>query len=127
MDTASAIQLATIIAGGVTSSVIVQLVKRYIHSEWRLPFSLVLSAVVSVSAIWLTGGFTSPASAAVIIAAIMGVAQTVYAIIAKAYVDLDTTPVSVTAAPQPVVMDETVAPVTVDEKALDATQASTTA
>lgn len=127
MDTASAIQLATIIAEGVTSSVIVQLVKRYIPSEWRLPFSLALSAVVSVAAIWLTGGFTSPTSAAVIIAAIMGVAQTVYAIIAKAYVDLDTAPVTVTAAPQPAIVEEGIAHVTVAEKALDATQASTTA
>ena len=127
MDTASAIQLATILAGGVTSSIIVQLTKKYIPSEWRLPFSLVLSAVISVAALWLTGGFTSPTSAAVIIAAIMGVAQTVYAIIAKAYVDLDTSPVSVTATPQPAIVEETTAPVTVDEKALDATQASTTA
>jgi type III secretory pathway component EscU len=127
MDTVSAIQLATILAGGVTSSVIVQLVKRYIISEWRLPFSLALSAVISVVALWLTGGFVSPTSAAVIIAAIMGVAQTVYAIIAKAYVDLDTSPVSVTATPQPVVVSSTTAPVTVDEKALSATQASTTA
>jgi hypothetical protein len=127
MDTVSAIQLATILAGGVTSSVIVQLVKRYITSEWRLPFSLALSAVISVVALWLTGGFGSPTSAAVIIAAIMGVAQTVYAIIAKAYVDLDTSPVSVTATPQPAIVEETTTPVTVDEKALDATQASTTA
>ena len=127
MDTVSAIQLATILAGGVTSSIIVQLVKRYIPSEWRLPFSLVLSAVISVAALWLTGGFTSPTSAAVITAAIMGVAQTVYAIIAKAYVDLDTTPVSVTATPQPAVISSTTTPVTVDEKALAATQASTTA
>lgn len=127
MDTVSAIQLATILAGGVTSSVIVQLVKRYITSEWRLPFSLALSAVISVIALWLTGGFTSPTSAAVIIAAIMGVAQTVYAVIAKAYVDLDTTPVTLTSAPEPAVATVSVTPTTEEDKALDAVQAATTA
>ncbi|GAA6122561.1 hypothetical protein BPY_06690 [Bifidobacterium psychraerophilum] len=127
MDTASAIQLATILAGGVTSSVIVQLIKKYIPSEWRLPFSLALSAVISIVALWLTGGFTSPTSAAVIIAAIMGVAQTVYAVIAKAYVDLDTTPVTLTSTPEPVVATVSDAPATEEDKALDATQAATTA
>lgn len=127
MDTVSAIQLATILAGGVTSSIIVQLVKRYIPSEWRLPFSLVLSAVISVAALWLTGGFTSPTSAAVIIAAIMGVAQTVYAVIAKAYVDLDTTPVTITSTPEPAPATVSDVPVVEDEKALEATQAANTA
>lgn len=99
MDTVSAIQLATILAGGVTSSVIVQLVKRYIPSEWRLPFSLVLSGAIALLALWLTGSFQSPLNATVITAAVMGVAQTIYAVIAKAYVDLDTTPVSVSSTP----------------------------
>ena len=127
MDTTTAMQLATVLAGGVTSSVIVQLVKRYISSEWRLPFSLVLSGVIALLALWLTGSFQSPLNATVITAAVMGVAQTIYAIIAKAYVDLDTTPVTVTATPQSVVVSSTATPVTADEKALDATQASTTA
>lgn len=127
MDTASAIQLATILAGGVTSSVIVQLIKKYIPSEWRLPFSLALSAVISIVALWLTGGFTSPTSAAVIIAAIMGVAQTVYAVIAKAYVDLDTTPVTLTSTPEPVVATVPDVPATEDDKALEATQEATMA
>ncbi|MFT8442177.1 MAG: hypothetical protein ABF780_05640 [Bifidobacterium aquikefiri] len=99
MDTATAIQLATVLAGGVTSSVIVQLVKKYIPSDWRLPFSLVLSGVIALLALWLTGSFQSPLNATVITAAVMGVAQTIYAVIAKAYVDLDTTPVTVTTTP----------------------------
>ncbi|MFT8592415.1 MAG: hypothetical protein ABF747_02220 [Bifidobacterium sp.] len=127
MDTTTAMQLATVLAGGVTSSVIVQLVKRYVPSDWRLPFSLLLSGVIALLALWLTGSFQSPLNATVVTAAVMGVAQTIYALIAKAYVDLDTMPVTVTATQQPAVTVTKETPVTADEKSIDATQAATTA
>lgn len=75
-----AVTLGTaILGGGAVSAGITQVAKRWIPTRWRALFALAVALVVAVVAVALTGGF-SERPVGLIVAAVIGVAQALYAV-----------------------------------------------
>lgn len=80
------ISTSTALAASVVSliaPVLTQVAKAYIPSEWVGSFAVAVSLLLGVIAVGCTGGFSSP-SAAVVLAAVVGVSNAVYQAVNKA-------------------------------------------
>lgn len=71
-----------ILGGGAVSAGITQIAKRWIPDRWRALFALAVALIVAVVAVALTGGF-SQRPVALIVVAVIGVAQALYAVTKK--------------------------------------------
>ena len=83
MDITTATATGTALAS-VLSFALTQVTKKYVPSEWRQLFAAVVSVVLAVAALALTGGFTSGATVPALIAAVYGTSTALYAVVNKA-------------------------------------------
>ena len=84
MDISNATALASAIVALVCPA-IVQAVKKYIPSEYVGLFSLAVSIILGALAIAATGGFDGTYTWGIVLAGVVGVAQTVYTLVNQAF------------------------------------------
>lgn len=83
MDTQLATTVATAIVG-IIAPVLTQIFKRFVPPEWVQVFSLIVSVVLGLIAVGVTGGFASGYTVAAVILAVVAVSQIIYSAINKA-------------------------------------------
>lgn len=81
MDITNSTAVTTAVAG-LLSPIIIQVGKRWVPDQWRPSFTILVSILIGCLAIAATGGST-PRAWGVYLTAVVGISQTVYALIIK--------------------------------------------